>query len=1195
MLKKIFLLISCLLLLYLGISLFDGYLTTHPYYTKLLAESLHRKILIWGIVFSLLPASYIVYTKKKSRLGIWLTLYASLGLFGVMYVYLKWWVGWYLTLIFNTTILLGLAIYMLIWLTMVGEYTKQKLLWLTTRSIFDVLLSTGLWLAVFLLINHVLILLNLYNPIVTRAMFVSVWVLLRKQSKHIKHIWSIVVKTLDFSAYSSLYKVIIFCLLVVSLLYLFNGFYLADIAYSTAWDANHAYMFFPKMWALNNGYYWNEIGMATSPQLRYSFIAFWFSLFSWTGGIFGISVDNIAISLNFWSGIFVLIFGLWLIAELIQLVRESSSTNTSRSDSQRDVVLLCVGWTFLLLRLSSGMWAFLVFVDNKTDLWVLALIIIAIYSGLVAMRSIQSADAMTSGNKFKDVRKWTEEYVQELRKRWITKTQANYLALSWFFYAIAGLAKPTALFDVINFWLFAWWSWMWWLWVVWAFLLVLWLMSLIKFRGIQDYIAPVVGKYLWGIWFWAFALWVIHTYFQKSFRYFRYLLVRWWVFLLFYVLIKIVYRWPRAVAYPDWSGPAKFVERLLFSDNSDDSASGLNLSDQQPLYAQVGALSDPSQLCNLQSQWLDDASQLYDTIQAAPGSTYDEDVGRYIWFGRKWAGADIRKNIPPFENPRRWFWLQDGCYSLSFLNPEAKNAKILCENESVWRSFDDVQLLELQTQFSPWTQIYDALWSLLAAAQAGEDAGSNTEWLNAVEWYMQSNTLKVTTESWNKKIYAPYKYLNFLNITYNRSLQNLSSYYTDIWVPRLFLIIFSVVWLIYGLFARHRILSAISAVTIFGRVLRFFIWGGILWYGIGIVMWSIMSFVVFLAVLLDDSDDLTRRLSWMLLWGLAIFAGYQLLLNFVRLASQWWWWAFMRYKSNTWVVREYNDRLEQVSRIDRSFGAQDVFDLQFPHYNALIQTMNDSSSDEWALIAGTYARYFIDDQTNIRYDQFLTWLREQTSDGDVCNTYLRLKDNNKKYIVIDPNIGTVVQWAGNQSLFDRFFARVDTTKWVIVEDGVMTMLARMVESGYMRYYNSNNLWAKYAYMLPDTSFGSLGTDSRILERARLSTPRFFGETALSNIIQIAEQRVLDGSFVEDIADMVGKQVRSDVLRSIVSQPSLDPTQIAWLTQDERFVIVQYLNLRQSKQNTPDAFVTQLQSMIQKNITSWSQIIVLEVN
>lgn len=61
------------------------------------------------------------------------------------------------------------------------------------------------------------------------------------------------------------------------------------------------------------------------------------------------------------------------------------------------------------------------------------------------------------------------------------------------------------------------------------------------------------------------------------------------------------------------------------------------------------------------------------------------------------------------------------------------------------------------------------------------------------------------------------------------------------------------------------------------------------------------------------------------------------------------------------------------------------------------------------MIAGTYMRYFVHDQSNIHYDQFLTWTWKQFSDRDICNSYLRLKDQNKKFLVIDPNIGTVVQ------------------------------------------------------------------------------------------------------------------------------------------------------------------------------------------
>ena len=256
--------------------------------------------------------------------------------------------------------------------------------------------------------------------------------------------------------------------------------------------------------------------------------------------------------------------------------------------------------------------------------------------------------------------------------------------------------------------------------------------------------------------------------------------------------------------------------------------------------------------------------------------------------------------------------------------------------------------------------------------------------------------------------------------------------------------------------------------------------------------------------------------------------------------------------------------------------------------------MNISSPDEWALIAGTYSRYFVKDQSNIVYDQFLTWMREQTSDGDVCNSYLRLKDQNKKYIVIDPNIGTVVQWAWNQSLFDRFFARVDASKGEIVEDGVMTMLAKMVEAWHLTYYSSNNLGSKYAYMLPNSSFWSIDVGRRILERARLSVPRFFWSSALDNIVQIAQQRVEDGSFVEDLADMTGKQINAQAIKSIISQPQIDPRQIANLSQDGRYILAQYLGLRQAKQQSPEQFEAQLNDIIKKNISSWSQIIVLEV-
>jgi hypothetical protein len=76
--------------------------------------------------------------------------------------------------------------------------------------------------------------------------------------------------------------------------------------------------------------------------------------------------------------------------------------------------------------------------------------------------------------------------------------------------------------------------------------------------------------------------------------------------------------------------------------------------------------------------------------------------------------------------------------------------------------------------------------------------------------------------------------------------------------------------------------------------------------------------------------------------------------------------------------------------------------LQFRHYKKYLQAANESTPEEGSLIAGTYIRYFVEDQTNVQYDQFLTKLWEDFSDNDTCNSYLRLKDQNLKYLVIDP-------------------------------------------------------------------------------------------------------------------------------------------------------------------------------------------------
>lgn len=223
-------------------------------------------------------------------------------------------------MIFNVAMLLGLGVGMCVTFTVVGGYIKERRLGMQTTSVFGVVINLGLGLCAFILGNHILIMLNVFYPIVTWLMLAgAVFMIWRFQDTLTKY-WHLVQQSY---APRQRNKIMILCmgvLLVLAGVYFFNGFTLAFIPYSTAWDANHAYMFHPKMRALNNGYYWNVPDMLVPPQVWYSFIAYWFSLFSPFTSFLGLSADTYAIEMNFWSGVFVLIFGWAAISEVIAYV-----------------------------------------------------------------------------------------------------------------------------------------------------------------------------------------------------------------------------------------------------------------------------------------------------------------------------------------------------------------------------------------------------------------------------------------------------------------------------------------------------------------------------------------------------------------------------------------------------------------------------------------------------------------------------------------------------------------------------------------------------------------------------------------------------------------------------------------------------------------------------------------------------------
>lgn len=92
-------------------------------------------------------------------------------------------------------------------------------------------------------------------------------------------------------------------------MYFLYSFNLSFVPYSTARDANHLYMYMPKIWSQHHGVFWSD-GPWSPPYLWLMYILYWFSLTEPLREIFWLAPDTFAVNLNAWSGIFVLALGL---------------------------------------------------------------------------------------------------------------------------------------------------------------------------------------------------------------------------------------------------------------------------------------------------------------------------------------------------------------------------------------------------------------------------------------------------------------------------------------------------------------------------------------------------------------------------------------------------------------------------------------------------------------------------------------------------------------------------------------------------------------------------------------------------------------------------------------------------------------------------------------------------------------------
>ena len=473
--------------------------------------------------------------------------------------------------------------------------------------------------------------------------------------------------------------------------------------------------------------------------------------------------------------------------------------------------------------------------------------------------------------------------------------------------------------------------------------------------------------------------------------------------------------------------------------------------------------------------------------------------------------------------------------------------------------------------------------------------------------YYQSHSISSDEDSVN----IPYRYLVPLNISFNWSLQNLSSYYTDIGFFWIIVYVFLIIALPYAIIKKDKILTSIALTTIIGWWIRWIIWSSILWYGTVLISWTMITTALFRdRILQKDRENSPRIIPRLLIVVVWIFFWLQILFNFLRIASQWASTVFVWYKWNVGSEVVIDDNLQQTDKQKIKYGytAQNIFNLQFPQYNPIIHALANRDNDDGVIIAWTYIQYFLWNQWNIKWDWMLSNFWKNTSDWDLCKTYRRLKKDNTRYLIIDPNIWTVTMWEWNETLFYRFFGKLNAEKTGIEMDGTITTLIRLAQNGYLKLLSTNNLWSKYAFTVDDDTirayFGESMTDEElILARWKMAVLQYFDDanSLFSSVAWIFLSRIVNDakSWIEDIANIYWMEIDSNkVANAAYSYINWQASE--WfakdLTQDEKMILITYINIYAWYQQSWESWVSStIQNLLLNSVTWGSQIIALELN
>lgn len=1206
---------------------YHAYMMNHTYYYDMMSKWKHRQLIFEFIGLSLIVLRSIFRTKTFKLRNLGIAILISIILWSFFHTGIKGGLANSTgAVIFFINMVIILAIISILFGGMFAlgsrlfhNYLKEKL---QLSSINQHIISLWIWLWVFLLVNYVLIFAQVFYPLVVWIEMILLGYCIRK--------WRHYFTDMEFSLSESIqklkqaplsYQIVIAVLISITVTYILYSFNLAYIPYSTAWDANHAYMYYPKVRSLHHWLFFSW-WPSPSPYLWMSYIAVGFSLLQpfWTTGF--IAPDTLAIILNSISWHLSLLFWIGALSTLLHYFKDLKIIT---SDTQSRYALSISRWYFLMW-LMSGMGAFLVFVDNKTDLWVMSLTMLALMTGFVFIHHLH----------------------KNSQTRFSRKLANNIPALlSGFFFSLAIMSKPTAFQDAAIFLLFLVGIFVGILWLLGLFFLLLAVLGKAETMSMVFYISKQFANRIGAVGLLT-TLWQVLLSWKKKLWYIlQSTLYRWGSILVLLLVFKGSYLAIRQNVLDTFT-PSNFVKWLLLGSSSHTSDTNNNSKLPKKIFlADTGddiAIDTltwwtilPSreaeikpEFCSLETVWLT-KDTLYDDLKDIEGGWLTEDLLRYIWFWqRKFTSPQTRSQ----EEQSAYWPIRLGYTALKLLTPGEgcygfnKTAKALCEEQDY--SLETIHAL--MDKASSGSNQYLFLQSIIDKYSELEQEDDqrrkdsleysiNQSIIQYVEW----NILKISYDSGGNKVVAiPYAFLTPINVVFNRSLQNRSSYYTDIGFVRIISYVLLFAGLIYSIAHRQKELIILHLATFAGRCIWRFLASGIIRYAIGIIARTIFANSLFLAQLFDkEKIQLSYWLGRLLLAILVLIAIIQTCFNLVRMSSQWGSWPFVWYKWHVWrdtaFLFDAQWAFGQQEIMNYNYNAKSVFDVQFGHYNPFLDYVADRENEHGVLIAWTYLQYFLQNQYYITSDGLLTKLWQRGSDNNICALDLRLENQNISYIVIDPNIWSVVMWEWNASLFDRFIAKIDSKTNTIIQDGAISLLSRMVEDNYLKLIHTSNIAAKYAYTLTDedilstiNSMSNTGTQTKLLDafeadpilfRSKLAVTKFFQSELndyFSFVWSVFQARLWSNLGLEDLADMLGKSVSTNKLLKTLSlidnpDPTLNITSLnVELSSDERTVLGYYLVLKQRlEKNDIQASQSMINELLQNSIMSSSQLITFE--